>query len=117
MSMIAGRMLPTEKHLEISLTHIFGIGRSRAKKICEATGIPVNTKFRDVTEAQKEMIRSYISEHFTVEGDLRREVMASIKELMDCGCYRGRRHRAGLPMRSRTKTNAKTAKKRGKKKK
>ncbi len=110
MARIAGVNIPVHKHVVISLTSIYGIGRSRAREICEATQIDPTTKVKDLTEAQVEKIRSEIG-NYTVEGDLRREISMNIKRLMDLGCYRGYRHRRGLPVRGqRTRTNARTRK-------
>ena len=110
MARIAGINIPPHQHTEIGLTAIFGIGRSRARKICEATGIAYNKKIKDLTDAEMEKIREAIG-RFTIEGDLRRETTMNIKRLMDIGCYRGFRHRRGLPMRGqRTRTNARTRK-------
>lgn len=112
---IAGVIIPVQKHVVIGLTHIYGIGRSRAKKICEATNIIASKKVRDLNEAELEVLRTEVAK-YRVEGDLRREVALSIKRLSELGTYRGMRHRRGLPVRGqRTKTNAKTRK--GKKKK
>lgn len=110
MARIAGVNLPVQKHTWVALTHIYGIGRTRALQICEAAGIEPSTKIRDLTEPEVENVRSAIS-NINVEGDLRREVAMNIKRLMDLGCYRGLRHRRGLPVRGqRTKTNARTRK-------
>jgi len=110
MARIAGINIPTQKHAVIALTSIFGIGRTRAQKICGAVGVNPATKIRDLNEAQVELIRAEVGK-YTVEGDLRREVSMSIKRLMDLGCYRGLRHRRGLPVRGqRTRTNARTRK-------
>ena len=110
MARIAGVNIPNHQHAEIALTAIYGIGRSRAQKICEAAGVVRTTKMKDLTEAEMERLRDQVGK-FTVEGDLRREVTMSIKRLMDLGCYRGLRHRRGLPVRGqRTKTNARTRK-------
>jgi small subunit ribosomal protein S13 len=107
---IAGINLPTQKHVEIALTAIFGIGKTRSQAICDAAGIDRSTKVRDLTEPDAEKLRSEVAK-FGVEGDLRREVSMNIKRLMDLGCYRGLRHRRGLPLRGqRTKTNARTRK-------
>jgi 30S ribosomal protein S13 len=111
MARIAGVDLPREKRVEIALTYIFGIGRPRANKILEATGVNPDTRVRDLTEAEVTKLREYIDKSFKVEGDLRRDVSLSIKRLMEIGCYRGLRHRRGLPVRGqRTKTNARTRK-------
>ena len=110
MARIAGINIPPHQHAEIGLTAIFGIGRTRARKICEATGIPYAKKVKDLTDGDLEKIRDQIIQ-FTIEGDLRREMSINIKRLMDLGCYRGFRHRRGLPVRGqRTKTNARTRK-------
>ncbi len=110
MARIAGINIPPHKHTEIGLTAIFGIGRTRARQICEATGIPYAKKVKDLTDADLEKIRDQIA-LITIEGDLRRETTMNIKRLMDIGCYRGFRHRRGLPMRGqRTRTNARTRK-------
>ena len=110
MARIAGVNVPNHKHAEIALTHIFGIGRSRAQKICDAAGVPRSTKIKDLTEEQIDRLRDEVSK-FKVEGDLRREISMNIKRLMDLGCYRGMRHRRGLPVRGqRTRTNARTRK-------
>jgi small subunit ribosomal protein S13 len=108
---IAGVDLPRDKRVEISLTYIFGIGRSRANEILAKTGINPDTRVRDLTEDEVNRIREIISHDYRVEGDLRREVAMNIKRLIDIGCYRGLRHRRGLPVRGqRTKTNARTRK-------
>ncbi|EXI66786.1 MAG: 30S ribosomal protein S13 [Candidatus Accumulibacter adjunctus] len=110
MARIAGVNLPNHQHAEIALTAIYGIGRSRAQKICDAAGVVRSTKMKDLSEAELERLRDEIG-RYTVEGDLRREVTMSIKRLMDLGCYRGLRHRKGLPSRGqRTRTNARTRK-------
>ena len=110
MARIAGINIPPQKHSEIGLTAIFGSGRTRARKICEACGIEYSKKIKDLTDADLEKIRDQIAQ-FTIEGDLRRETTMNIKRLMDIGCYRGFRHRRGLPMRGqRTRTNARTRK-------
>jgi small subunit ribosomal protein S13 len=110
MARIAGVNIPVQKHTWVGLTHIYGIGRTRAYQICEAAGVKPETKIRDLTEAEIEGIRSEVAK-FAVEGDLRREVAMNIKRLMDLGCYRGLRHRRGLPVRGQqTKTNARTRK-------
>ncbi|MCG8465284.1 MAG: 30S ribosomal protein S13 [Xanthomonadales bacterium] len=110
MARIAGVNLPVQKHSWIALTSIFGIGRTRAYEICSGAGIEPSTKIRDLTEAEVEALRAEVGK-FTVEGDLRREVAMSIKRLMDLGCYRGLRHRRGLPVRGqRSRTNARTRK-------
>ena len=110
MARIAGINIPMNKHVVIGLTHIFGVGRSRAKDICAATGINPTTKVKDLTEAEVNAIRSVLQKT-AVEGDLRRENSMNIKRLMDLGSYRGLRHRKGLPVRGqRTRTNARTRK-------
>lgn len=110
MARIAGVNLPVQKHTWVALTSIYGIGRTRALQVCEAAGVPPETRVRDLSEPEVEAIRAQISD-LTVEGDLRREVSMSLKRLMDLGCYRGLRHRRGLPVRGqRTKTNARTRK-------
>jgi small subunit ribosomal protein S13 len=110
MARIAGINIPPHQHTEIGLTAIFGIGRSRAREICEATGIAYSKKVKDLTDGDLEKIRDAIAT-FTIEGDLRRENTMAIKRLMDIGCYRGFRHRRGLPVRGqRTRTNARTRK-------
>ncbi len=110
MARIAGINVPPQKHAVIALTSIYGIGRTTAKKICEATGVGTDTKIKDLSEPEIENIRNEVAK-YTVEGDLRRTVSMNIKRLMDLGCYRGMRHRRGLPMRGqRTRTNARTRK-------
>ena len=110
MARIAGINIPPHQHAEIGLTAIYGIGRPRARKICEACGIDYSKKIKDLTDQDLEKIREALAQ-FTLEGDLRREVTMSIKRLMDMGCYRGFRHRRGLPCRGqRTRTNARTRK-------
>ena len=110
MARIAGINVPDRQHAEIGLTAIYGIGRTRARQICEAAGIPFDKKVKDLNDAEMERIRDQLS-RFTLEGDLRREVSMAIKRLMDLGCYRGLRHRRGLPVRGqRTRTNARTRK-------
>lgn len=110
MARIAGINIPVNKHVVIALTAIYGIGRSRSQDICAAANVVTTTKIRDLTEEEVESLRTEIAK-YTVEGDLRREVSMSIKRLMDLGCYRGIRHRRGLPLRGqRTKTNARTRK-------
>lgn len=111
MARIAGVDLPREKRVEIALTYIYGIGRPRANKILEAVGVNPDTRVKDLTEAEATKLREYIDKNYKVEGDLRRDVSLSIKRLMEIGCYRGLRHRKGLPVRGqRTKTNARTRK-------
>ncbi|MAZ86546.1 MAG: 30S ribosomal protein S13 [Cellvibrionaceae bacterium] len=110
MARIAGVNIPDNKHAVISLTYVFGIGRTTAKQICAATGIAEDTKIGDLSDEQMDAVRSEVGK-VTVEGDLRREVSMSIKRLMDLGCYRGLRHRRSLPVRGqRSKTNARTRK-------
>jgi small subunit ribosomal protein S13 len=110
MARIAGVNIPNHQHTEIGLTAIFGIGRPRARKICVAAGVEYSKKIKDLTDAEMERLREEVG-RFSVEGDLRREVSMSIKRLMDLGCYRGVRHRKGLPVRGqRTRTNARTRK-------
>ena len=110
MARIAGINIPNHQHASIALTAIYGIGRSRAAAICIAAGIEPNRKIKDLTDAETDRLRENIG-RLTVEGDLRREVQMSIKRLIDLGCYRGSRHRKGLPVRGqRTKTNARTRK-------
>jgi small subunit ribosomal protein S13 len=110
MARIAGINIPPHKHTEIGLTHIYGIGRTTAQKICETVGIPYSKKIKELTDHDLEKIREEIGK-LTIEGDLRREMSINIKRLMDLGCYRGFRHRRGLPVRGqRTKTNARTRK-------
>jgi small subunit ribosomal protein S13 len=110
MARIAGINIPPHKHAEIGLTAIFGIGRTRARKICEACGIDYTKKIKDLSDAELEKVRDQVGT-YTTEGDLRRETTMNIKRLMDIGCYRGFRHRRGLPVRGqRTKTNARTRK-------
>ncbi len=110
MARIAGINVPDNKHAAIALTSIYGIGRTRAKQICEAAGVEPSMKLRDLSEAEVEKLRAEVGK-FTVEGDLRREVSMNIKRLMDLGCFRGIRHRRGLPLRGqRTRTNARTRK-------
>ncbi len=110
MARIVGINIPENKHLVISLTSIYGIGKSRSKKICIKTGLSPFLKVKSLTELQIELIREEVGK-YVVEGDLRREVAMNIKRLMDLGCYRGLRHRRGLPVRGqRTRTNARTRK-------
>ena len=110
MARIAGINIPDQQHAVIALQAIYGIGNTRAKTICAEAGIPENVKIRELSEDQIEKLREQVAK-FTVEGDLRREVTMSIKRLLDLGCYRGVRHRRGLPVRGqRTKTNARTRK-------
>jgi small subunit ribosomal protein S13 len=110
MARIAGINVPVQKHTVIALTSIYGVGTTRAKLICTAAGIPADKKVRDLSEEEVEALRTEVAK-FTVEGDLRREVSMDIKRLKDLGCFRGVRHRRGLPVRGqRTKTNARTRK-------
>ena len=110
MARIAGINIPPHKHAEIGLTSIYGIGRNTAQKICTAVGIAYSKKIKDLTDGDLEKIRDEVNK-MTIEGDLRREISMNIKRLMDLGCYRGIRHRRGLPMRGqRTRTNARTRK-------
>jgi len=110
MARIAGINIPPQKHAEIGLTAIFGIGRNRARQICDACGIAYSKKVKEFTDSDLEKIRDQIAQ-FTIEGDLRRETTMNIKRLIDIGCYRGFRHRRGLPVRGqRTQTNARTRK-------
>ena len=111
MARIAGVNIPTQKRVPIALTYIHGIGHTHANKICDDLGIPVSRRVNDLTEAEIVRIRETIDRDYTVEGDLRREVAMNIKRLMDLGCYRGLRHRKGLPVHGqRTHTNARTRK-------
>ncbi|MCQ9120322.1 30S ribosomal protein S13 [Rodentibacter pneumotropicus] len=110
MARIAGINIPDHKHTVIALTAIYGIGKTRSKAICAATGIAEDVKIRELSEEQIDKLRDEVGK-FTVEGDLRREVTLNIKRLLDLGCYRGLRHRRSLPVRGqRTKTNARTRK-------
>ncbi|MFA5626958.1 MAG: 30S ribosomal protein S13 [Thiohalomonadaceae bacterium] len=110
MARIAGINIPVQKHAVIALTAIYGIGSTRARKICEAAGVRPDSKIKDLSEAEVEGLRTEVAK-FVVEGDLRRGVSMNIKRLMDLGCYRGLRHRRGLPVRGqRTSTNARTRK-------
>jgi small subunit ribosomal protein S13 len=110
MARIAGINIPMNKHVVIGLTHIFGVGRNRAREACQMANIDPTTRVKDLTEAEVNAIRSVIQK-WAVEGDLRREVSMNIKRLMDLGSYRGMRHRRGLPVRGqRTRTNARTRK-------
>ena len=111
MARISGVDIPREKRLVISLTYIFGIGRTTAVQICEATGIDPSTRVRDLTDEEVNRIRAYIDASLKVEGDLRRDVDQDIRRKMEIGCYQGLRHRRGLPVRGqRTHTNARTRK-------
>jgi small subunit ribosomal protein S13 len=110
MARIAGVNIPNHQHAEIALTAIFGIGRARAQAICVAAKVGKSAKIKDLSDSDMERLREEVAK-FTVEGDLRREVSMSVKRLMDLGCYRGSRHRKGLPVRGqRTRTNARTRK-------
>lgn len=111
MARIAGVDLPREKRVEIGLTYIFGIGRAKSNEILAKTGINPDTRVRDLTDDEISRLREIIDKEYKVEGDLRREIALNIKRLIEIGCYRGRRHRQGLPVRGqRTKTNARTRK-------
>jgi small subunit ribosomal protein S13 len=110
MARIAGINIPNHQHAEIALTAIYGIGRARAQAICAAAGVDKSRKIKELSDTEMERLREQVT-RFTLEGDLRREVSMSIKRLMDLGCYRGVRHRKGLPVRGqRTRTNARTRK-------
>ena len=111
MARIAGVNIPTQKRVQIGLTYIHGIGRTKAAEICAAVGIPAERRVNELTDEEVVRIRETIDRDYSVEGDLRREVAMNIKRLMDLGCYRGLRHRKGLPVRGqRTNTNARTRK-------
>ncbi|MEW8955374.1 30S ribosomal protein S13 [Clostridium sp.] len=111
MARISGVDLPKEKRVEIGLTYIFGVGLPTSHKILEATGVNLDTRVKDLTEEEVNAIRDYINKNLKVEGDLRRDVALNIKRLVEIGCYRGIRHRRGLPVRGqKTKTNARTRK-------
>ena len=111
MARIAGVDLPREKRIEIGLTYIYGLGRSSADKILQATGVNPDTRVKDLTDDEVKDLANYIAENQMVEGDLRREIALNIKRLQEIGCYRGIRHRKGLPVRGqKTKTNARTRK-------
>ena len=111
MARIAGVDLPREKRIEIGLTYIYGIGRVSSNKSLEAANVNPDTRVRDLTDEEVSRIRDVMDEHYTVEGDLRREIALNIKRLQEIGCYRGIRHRKGLPVRGqKTKTNARTRK-------
>ncbi|GAB4170662.1 MAG: 30S ribosomal protein S13 [Geothermobacteraceae bacterium] len=111
MARIAGIDLPRNKRIEVALTYIYGIGRSTSQEILKKAGVEFSTRSDDLTESEVAKIRSIIDSEYTVEGDLRRDVQMNIKRLMDLGCYRGLRHRKGLPVRGqKTKTNARTRK-------
>ena len=110
MARIAGVNIPDRKHAVIALTSIYGVGRSRAAQICADAGVRTDAKIKDLTEQEVDALRSEVSK-YSIEGDLRREVSMNLKRLMDLGCYRGIRHRRGLPLRGqRTRTNARTRK-------
>lgn len=110
MARVAGVNIPERKHAVIALTYIYGIGRTRARAICEAAKVPCGARIADLSEAQLDALRNEVG-RYPIEGDLRREVSMDIKRLMDLGCYRGLRHRRGLPLRGqRTRTNARTRK-------
>ena len=111
MARIAGVDLPREKRIEIALTYIFGVGPAVAQQIITTTGIDPNTRVKDLTEEEEQKLRTELENNHKVEGDLRREIAMNIKRLMDIGCYRGLRHRQGIPVRGqRAKTNARTRK-------
>ncbi len=111
MARIAGVDLPREKRVEVGLTYIFGLGRTRSNQILDKTGINPDTRIRDLTDDEISKLRETIEKEYMVEGDLRRDIALNIKRLIEIGCYRGRRHRMGLPVRGqRTKTNARTRK-------
>ena len=111
MARISGVDIPREKRLEISLTYIFGIGRTTAQQICAATDIDPNTRVRDLTDEEVNRVRSFVDQNYKVEGDLKRDVQQDIKRKMEIGCYQGLRHRRGLPVHGqRTHTNARTRK-------
>ena len=111
MARIAGVDLPKDKRIEIGLTYVYGIGRTSANKILEMTGINPDTRVKDLTEEEESKLRECIDHHFIVEGDLRRSIALDIKRLTEIGCYRGLRHRRGMPVRGqRSKTNARTRK-------
>jgi len=111
MARIAGVDIPNEKRVEIGLTYIYGIGRTSSNKILEATGVSPDTRVKDLTDDEAARIREVIERDYTVEGDLRRNVAMDIKRMVEIGCYRGVRHRKGLPVRGqRTRTNARTRK-------
>lgn len=111
MARIAGVDLPRDKRVEIGLTYIYGIGRSKANEILAKTGVNPDVRVKDLTDSEVNKIREVIDRDYKVEGDLRREISLNIKRLMEIGCYRGRRHKMGLPVRGqRTKTNARTRK-------
>ncbi|MFQ6023369.1 MAG: 30S ribosomal protein S13 [Acidiferrobacterales bacterium] len=110
MARIAGINIPNHKHIDIALTSIYGVGRSRGREICASADVTVSTKVKDLTEAEVQKLRNEVSK-YVLEGDLRRQIAMNIKRLMDLGMYRGLRHRRGLPVRGqRTQTNARTRK-------
>ncbi len=111
MARIAGVDIPREKRLEIALTYIFGVGRSKAQEVCQATGVNLDTRVRDLTDDEVVRLRGWIDANMKVEGDLRRDVQQDIKRKVEIGCFQGVRHRKGLPVRGqRTHTNARTRK-------
>ncbi len=111
MARIAGIDIPREKRVEISLTYLYGVGRSRAQVICDQTGVDRSTRVRDLTDDEINQIRAFLDANYKIEGDLRRDVSQDIKRKMEIGCYQGLRHRRGLPVRGqRTHTNARTRK-------
>lgn len=111
MARIEGIDLPRNKRVEVGLTYIYGIGRTRANEVLVATGVNPNTRIKDLTDSEVNQLRDYIAQNFQVEGDLRREVQMNIKRLLEIGCYRGLRHRRNLPVHGqRTRTNARTRK-------
>ena len=111
MARISGIDLPRDKRIEVALTYIYGIGPSRAAEVLKTTGINPDTRVKDLTEEQEGLLRDAIEHHYIIEGDLRRETAMNIKRLSEIGCYRGTRHRRGLPVHGqRTKTNARTRK-------
>ncbi len=114
MARIAGVNIPTNKRVQIALTYIFGIGRTKAREICDKVGLPNERRVNELSDSELARIREMIDNDYRVEGDLRRDTAMNIKRLMDLGCYRGLRHRRGLPVRGqRTHTNARTRKGRG----
>ena len=111
MARIAGVELPRKKRAEVGLTYIYGVGQTLARQALQATGVSLDTRIGDLTEDEVGRLRQYVEQHYMVEGDLRREVSDNIKRLVEIGCYRGLRHRRGLPVRGqRTRTNARTRK-------
>ena len=111
MARISGVNIPSAKRIEVALTYVFGIGATRAKKICKDASLEPNKRVNSLTEDELTRIRDIVEKHYTVEGDLRREISMNLKRLIDLGCYRGLRHRKGLPVRGqRTNTNARTRK-------